>query len=170
MAGNYPVGDRIPPSVEEIQQETLDWWHSLEPNEQVRLREKYGEQSAAERMMEEYCGYYQKFLRDLPKELVIDVDCGYDFTWRYVLHNNDVVIYTVTVSYDIREVRTVVKHASIAFFYRNGRPKESGTQRQMSLDVGIEPIYKQISLTSGSKPGWEYDAILKLGCTLGDTF
>ena len=170
MAGNYPVGDRIPPSVEEIQQETLDWWHSLEPNEQVRLREKYGEQPATAHM-DDYCGYYQKFLRDLPKELVIDIDCGYDFTWRYVLHNNDVVIYTVTVSYDVREVRTVVKHASIAFFCdRNGKPRKSMTQKLMSQDVGIEPIYKQISLNSGSEPGWEYDGILKLGCSLGDTF
>ena len=100
----------------------------------------------------DYEGRPNKFLRDKPMKLVFDCYGESDFTWRYIMHDSDVVLYSVTSRLLSNVDNKLHNYESrvIAFFYEtNGvrpRAKKSELQRKMSRKAGIPPDYKIISL------------------------
>ena len=170
---------------EEIEQETDKWFSALSPNERFRARYAYDIlKNKKDWLAEDYIGRPKKFLMDKPFKLVISEESGTTLTWRYIMHNNDVVLYSVTLSIlsrgtqklDMADVRI------IAFFYntegtKKPIPRKSDTQDLMCLGQGLTPDYKQISLTKeesydtrpGRTGGWELNAALDLGFFLNDT-
>ncbi len=171
---------------EEIEQEADKWFSALSPNERFRARHAYDNLLTKEKkvwLAEDYFGCPKKFLMDKPMKLEIVEGSGTTVTWRYIMHNNDVVLYSVTLSIlsrgtqklDMADVRI------IAFFYntegtKKPIPRKSDTQDLMCLGQGLNPDYKQISLTKeesydigpGRRGGWELNAALDLGFFLND--
>ena len=128
---------------------------------------------------EDYVGKPNKFLSEKPKKLVFDED-GFssDITWRYILHNDDVVLYSVTLRFPEKsEVGLEYEYTRIiAFFYKTDgivrpRAKKSELQRKMSRNAGMAPDYKQISLPTANDDvgGWVHQAVSVLGFFLNDT-
>ena len=164
----------------------IDWFDALSPNEKFRVQYVYDSMGGGEEAdSADYEGRWQKFLMDKPMKLVFDCYGESDFTWRYIMHNENVVMYSVTLRLlsDVDNKLHIKGSRIIAFFYEtDGKvkpiPRKSITQSIMCRGQDLSTDHKQISLTKkgtdtfhDGKPmiGWENSAALDLGFDLNDT-